>query len=211
MNEFLLAHLPLDHELLFTLLPLWWHRTLLALASTNWGMVALVVLSGAVVYRVRGGWLGHLLPGGTTPARVLWCAWLAALAYSPERPLLIPFFVFWLSYDGIIIPHGRQMDVGYENGKRLEDIRHLNAIGTQRLFLSLTPVLLWEGSGLLWLYAGSLHGLLYLIGYQLPVPAGWTGNTNYPVDAKTAWGELLWGGAATLAMVAVLQPAWLWG
>lgn len=197
-----------------------------AVADDRLQVLAWAIVVGMVLYRIRGGWLGRYIPGGTLPARLIWCIPTGLLCWwlNPSSSgLIVAFTVALLDYLGLMVPHGRQMDMGRENGTLNDDAWHMVAIGTLRVLLlfvgatlgdtSIDPLVL-AGIAL----TGAGHALVYHIAWHLPVPTQWTIATpmnprdpnsqksadQYPIDHPCAWGELFWGGVQYGALVLLL-------
>lgn len=175
-----------------------------AIGPLEWGLA----LFGGVLYRIRGGWLGRYIPGGTTPARLIWILPTGTLvcAYSTAHPLAVFWFATLMEYAGLLIPHGRQQDIGRAEGKALEDGLHMAAIGDTRMMLVLAvpalehPVVFWGA------FFGWLQGVCYAVAWRyLPwKKEKWVGD-QYFIDFPTAWAEFLWGIVQWWTIIAVLK------
>ena len=162
-------------------------------------ITSVIALMGALLYRVRGGWLPT---GSTQAARLIWCIPTGLLVWrqAAGAPWWTGPAVVAMAFAGLMIPHGRQFDLGQANGRRREDAAHMACIGMVRLLLILSPVALVAGpTALWWVYAGALHGVAYWIGWRLPrLRDRWW----VPAAEPTAYAELLWGAAQWLTIAA---------
>ena len=154
-------------------------------------------LMGALCYRIRGGAkITPWLPWGTQSARMFWCLPTAALVGYMTGSTIVGGVVLITSFLGLLIPHGRQMDMGRSNGTESEDAMHLLSIGATRLQLILipaTPSVMVSAMGI-GLIGGVLHAFSYWLGWRLPVRDAWRRTKGALVDFETAWAELAWGG-----------------
>lgn len=175
----------------------------------------LLFFLGALAYRIRGGFkLASWLPWGTQSARMFWCLPTAALVGYLSGSLLVGGEVLVASFLGLMIPHGRQMDMGRAQGTEGEDALHLWCIGVVRVQLILVPLIItfpilsvyWT---LLSLVGGLLHPLAYWLAWRLPVRQSWRDRPGCLVDFETAWAELMWGGFQWVLFGLSLPPPWL--
>ncbi|WP_431860198.1 hypothetical protein [Azospirillum sp.] len=180
---------------------------LLFLAGVDWWLLArdlvAAFLAGAILYRVRGGWLGRYIPGGTFPARLIWAVPTGALVGGLLGGWPVGVAEAGAAYVVLMNTHGRWMDVGHVDGRTSDDVHALSAVGVERLYGMLLPIgILWSPSVLLLAPAGLLQGPLYWLAWKLPVRVEWRlAEDKAPVDGETAWGELLWGGVQWVLLV----------
>jgi len=163
---------------------------------------AIVALLGALLYRIRGGWLPT---GRTQLARMIWCVPTGALVWwlLPGGPWWAGPAVALAAFAGLLIAHGRRFDLGRANGRRGEDAAHMACIGIARLLLILSPVALVGGpAALWWAYGGVLHAVAYWIGWCLPTRRDWARRWWVPAAEPIAYGEVLWGGVQWLMIAA---------
>ena len=197
----------------------------------NWlayGVFIGTVQLGGLIYRIRGGWLGQFIPGGTFPVRMIWSVSVAALLVCLWKQMIpelqevgvtepsvagitcVSVWVAVMAYLGLMIPHGRQMDLGRCNGVYLEDAWHLSSIGALRLLMLITPLAIYDAH-LLWVvWVGLFHYVAYGLGWILMVPTAWANppdggrSERYMIDGNTAWGEYLWGQFQTYGVLSVI-------
>lgn len=157
----------------------------------------LLALVGGFLYRTRGGFDPvEGFPGGTQSARAVWCVPTGALVGFLTGDILVGVLTALTTFLGLMIPHGRQMDLGRLNGDALEDAWHLFAIGQSRLFLTLLPAAVTLDYRLLLVSLGAVfHSLAYWIGWKLPVANASRGDNRAFIDCETAWAEAFWGAA----------------
>ncbi|MCM8736020.1 hypothetical protein M5E06_17950 [Azospirillum sp. A1-3] len=150
----------------------------------------ILALAGALLYRIRGGWLPT---GSTQLARAVWCLptgvlvwWLSGGGWWTGVAAAVAAFL------GLMIPHNYGQDMGRMTGREWLDGLYMAAVGAARFGLIALPL---ADPSLWWVaVAGAGQALCYWLGWRIPVPAGWLNDGNKPVDAPTAWSELLWGG-----------------
>lgn len=146
-------------------------------------------LAGGLFYRIRGGFLPT---GSTQLARLIWCIPVAA-AFTLTFGWLVGGLTLIVTFLGLMIPHGRDMDMGTSNGTFSDDFYGLMCIGVVRLLMMLTPAIALASISPFWCFLGILHPVAYWIGWKLPIPRNWVNNPYALVDGFTAWGELFWG------------------
>lgn len=168
---------------------------------------ALTVLFSAFTWRNRGG--GPYALGSTQQARILFAllpqtligatfgyledGWSGARVGATAGALMTP---------ALLIPWGRQMDVGRLNGDKWEDFALLNLRGLLQT-LPAAYYLHSEGKDAAPVLLGGLGmGPCYFASWQ------WGDSTTVAknwgtglVDAPTAWGELCWGGTLGLGLM----------
>lgn len=167
----------------------------------------LFALIGAMLYRIRGGWLPT---GSTQLARAIFCLPTGGLAlYLTGGPWWLGLATAFMAFAGLMIPHTHGQDFGRVDDDEAEDFATMASIGMSRLFLILLPAALYARNDAVMLaaLAGLLHGACYFVGWRLPVKPAWRrSNGRHPVDCETAWAELLWGAVQWAAIAAVLGP-----
>lgn len=165
------------------------------------GLILLAAfLAGAVLYRIRGGWLPT---GSTQTARAIWCLPIGLLVGILTGSILIGALTVFTAFAGLMIPHGNGQDMGRDHDTEPEDFSLMSGIGIARLYLILLPSLVFLfGWVMLIPCLGIAQGIAYFIGWRLPVKQKWRNNSKCPVDAETAWAELLWGGVQLATVVA---------
>lgn len=165
------------------------------------GLILLAAfLAGAVLYRIRGGWLPT---GSTQTARAIWCVPIGILVGVLTGSVLIGALTVFTAFAGLMIPHGNGQDMGRDHDTEAEDFSLMSGIGIARLYLILLPSLVsMFGWVMLIPSLGIAQGIAYFVGWRLPVRSKWLNNSKYPVDAKTAWAELIWGGVQSVTVVA---------
>lgn len=163
-------------------------------------MVAVAALIGAILYRIRGGWLPT---GSTQLARAIWAVPTGILVsvlvmtsganFWPQG-ILSGVLGAVAAFLGLLIFGNKS----WQNVSTPAQWAMAAFVGAGRLALILAP-LAW-GMGNWWLIAfaalGGLQAPLYWIGWRLPVLGG-------PVDAPTAWGELFYGALVWATLVAI--------
>lgn len=155
-------------------------------------MTALFALIGALLYRIRGGY-DPLPITGTQAARAFWCLPTGALvAWLSAGPAWVGPAVAVAAFLGLLIPHAYGQDMGRMTGGQWLDGLYMAGVGILRLGLIVAPL---ADPSLWWVaVAGIGQAVCYWIGWRIPVPADWLNDNRRPVDAPTAWAELLWGG-----------------
>lgn len=161
----------------------------------------------AVLYRIRGGYDPFPI-NGTQAARAMWCipvgAYITSMVWGTvplnftETAMLFVYNSLAL-FLGLMIPHAFGQAYPVQKDKQLLRAAYMDLVGSARVALALSGAFLFPDIEL-WhfvvavLAGGAAHSLAYLIGWQIPVPAGWSLDNKKIVDAPTAWAELLWGG-----------------
>lgn len=183
------------------------------LLSVDWLLLARDLLgafvAGAILYRIRGGWLGRYIPGGTLPARLIWAIPTGALVGLQLDHVAVGALTAALSLLMLLNTHGRWMDIAHIDGRLSDDLHAMCAVGVERLYGMLLPIgFVIHPAALLLALAGFLQGPLYWLAWKLPVRDSWrAAGDKVPVDAETAWGELLWGGVQWCAVVLACRVA----
>lgn len=166
--------------------------------------VPAAAVAGAILYRIRGGWLPT---GSTQLARVIWCIPTGALVGALTGDVLVGGLTALAAFLALMTPHGRWFDIANMDGRLGDDLTAMAALGLLRMWILLAPaaVLMDEP----WLFAaaglGLLHAPVYWLGWKLPVPTRWRGNSWRPIEDSIAWCELLWGAVQWPVLVILLQ------
>lgn len=161
---------------------------------------------GALLYRIRGGF--DLFPiHGTQMARMMWCLPLGILAGLLTLNPYVAVLTAVMAFLGLMTPlHGYMMIWPVaEDGKTLRLMACIG-LGIARMALILAPTAFF-GNLIILAFAGVgvLHALAYWLGWKvLPVLDSHRASVSNPVDAETAWGELLWGGVQMEALALAL-------
>lgn len=146
-------------------------------------LILISAILGAIVYRIRGGFLAGWLPGGDVIPRLIYAAPVGCLvACQGGVYMLAPVFVLF-AYLGILIPHG-----WVQNGDWL-GVFGMGAVTVGRIALLVSPI--YAISGEVWwpaLAAGSLAGAAYALGGLMPKLGEGSG-----LDGQTEWGEAFTG------------------
>lgn len=148
-------------------------------------MTILLALVGAILYRIRGGWLPT---GSTQLARAIWCVPTAALVGLLTGNWIAALTAFFLAWAGLLLPN----DPWQQMASRVHWLQAAG-IGIARVLLLLASVA-WADHTLAILLlgiAGALNAPLYWLGWRLPERAA-----GGMVDWHTAWGELFFGALA---------------
>lgn len=170
-------------------------------------VTAIAAIACAVLYRIRGGYDPFPI-NGTQTARAMWCipvgAYITSLIWGTtpltgvETGLLFVYNSLAL-FLGLMIPHAFGQAYPVQEDKQLLRAAYMDLVGSARIALALSSAFLfpliepWHFVAAV-LIGGAAHSLAYLIGWQIPVPDGWSLDNKKIVDAPTAWAELLWGG-----------------
>lgn len=165
----------------------------------------LVFIIGCVAYRIRGGW-DPLPIHGTQAARMFFCIPTGFLVFYATMSYQLGLIAFFMSFLGLMIPHGFGMIIPLVENKLDMVVRFvgMGLVGAVRSLLIVLPYLLISWEPLWILLTGLIHSILYVICWYLPMKETWRSD-KYPIDASPAWAELFWGGVQFVSILATIR------